>query len=90
MWIARHQKNMDLDHSMAAKADWKAAGPRGSALGTVKAPQVDELVEAAAADCGSDPNCICDWAGTPHKCLFEYCCGTITHNLGQTRGDYQA
>ena len=25
--------------------------------------QVDRLVERAAADCGADPDCVCDWAG---------------------------
>uniref|UniRef100_A0A7S0NCS5 Uncharacterized protein n=1 Tax=Cryptomonas curvata TaxID=233186 RepID=A0A7S0NCS5_9CRYP len=86
----KKQKNFDLDHNMAAHADWHAAGGRGRFLGTVKAPQVEGLVERAAADCGSDPDCVCDWAGTPHAGLFAYCCGTIVHNLGQTRGDYQA
>ncbi len=35
-----HQKIFDLDHSMAAHADWTAAGHRGRFLGSVKAPQV--------------------------------------------------
>jgi hypothetical protein len=36
----KRQKNFDLDHNMAAHADWHAAGGRGRFLGTVKAPQV--------------------------------------------------
>eukprot|EP00288_Rhodomonas_lens_P020021 CAMPEP_0177690640 /NCGR_PEP_ID=MMETSP0484_2-20121128/875_1 /TAXON_ID=354590 /ORGANISM="Rhodomonas lens, Strain RHODO" /LENGTH=165 /DNA_ID=CAMNT_0019201199 /DNA_START=141 /DNA_END=638 /DNA_ORIENTATION=- len=85
----RHgQSDIKLGENDAAQADWKAAGQRGSALGSVGAPQIDHYVEEAAADCGSDPNCFCDFAGTPRKCLFDYCCGTIVHGLGQTRGDY--
>ena len=51
----------------------------GAALGEVGAAKVDRKVEEAAADCGSDPHCVCDWAGSPRQCLFDYCCGTIAH-----------
>lgn len=37
-----YQKNFDLDHSMAAHADWAAAGRRGRFLGSVKAPKVGD------------------------------------------------
>mmetsp|Transcript_41784 Transcript_41784/g.65268 ORF Transcript_41784/g.65268 Transcript_41784/m.65268 type:complete len:210 (+) Transcript_41784:311-940(+) len=82
------QSTYDVGDNEKAQADWEAAGYRGRFLGTVGAPKVDNLVEKAAADCASDPSCICDWAGTPRKCLFNYCCGRLAHGLGQSRADY--
>ncbi|EKX37918.1 hypothetical protein GUITHDRAFT_115894 [Guillardia theta CCMP2712] len=83
------QLNMRLGENDLSKKYWKAAGIRGSALGQVGAPQIDHFVEEAAADCGSDPGCVCDWAGKPRQCLYEYCCGTLVGRLGQSRPDYQ-
>jgi hypothetical protein len=42
--------------------------------------QVSSQIELAAQDCGQDPNCVCDWAGSPRECLFSYCCGTVNSN----------
>ena len=50
--------------------------------------QVDPLVLAAAADCASQKDCICDWSTLPKACLFKYCCGTLISGLGQTSPEY--
>jgi len=83
------QQQVNLDENDIQKRYWAAAGVRGAALGEVPAAQIDHYVEEAAADCGSDPKCVCDWGGEPRKCLFAYCCGTIAHRLGEGRGDYR-
>ena len=54
------------------------------------AVQVSSQIELAAQDCGQDPKCVCDWAGSPRECFFSYCCGTVksNRNFAAQSGDF--
>jgi len=82
------QKNLELWRHDMSREEWPSFGKRGSAMGSIATVKVSSLILKAAKDCGQDPNCSCDWSGMPRECLYNYCCGTIAHQLGQGRADY--
>lgn len=79
LYDAVREKGAKCDSSQIQTDDRLGFSRQASSRLTIAvSDQISKLVLQAAEDCGKDPNCICDFAGQPRRCLFSYCCGTVS------------